>query len=929
MAEGKNNKVFLLDAFALIYRAFFAFSRNPRYNSKGMNTSAIFGFTNTLFDLLKNEQPTHMAVVFDSIEPTEREIEYAEYKAQREPPPEDLINSIPYIKKIIEGFNIPIFEYGGYEADDIIGTLAKQAEKKKYDVYMVTPDKDFGQLVTDHIFIYKPPRFGGDVEIMGVKEVLAKWEIKDIGQVIDMLGMQGDASDNIPGIPGIGEKTAKKLIKEFESLEGLIKNADQLKGKLRENVENFAEQGLMSKRLATIILDVPVKFDPSEMKVKEPDKEALGAVFSELEFRTLGKRIIGEDYSIKGGGIVQPTLFDDDKSNGAESEPIIGEGNNIENTKHTYHLVDTPVLRKKLIQDLAKQKTVCFDSETTGIDANNAELVGLSFCYKPKEAYYVPFPKDQKEVKKQLEEFKAFFENEKIEKIAQNIKYDMLVLKWYDMEVKGVYFDTMLAHYLIEPDQRHNMNVLAENYLDYEPVSIEKLIGAKGSKQSSMRDVPLDEIKEYASEDADITLQLKKIFVPLVKERNVEKVFSKIEMPLVEVLTQMEFDGVAIDTKALKSYSNKLLKEIIKIQDRVYKIAGQEFNMASPKQLGEILFDKLKLDSNAKRTKTGQYATGEEVLIRLSDQHEIVQLILDHRESNKLKSTYLDALPKLINPKTGRIHTSFNQAVAATGRLSSANPNLQNIPIRTARGREVRRAFIPRSKDYVILSADYSQIELRIIADVSKDKTMQDAFISGLDIHTTTASKVYKVPIDKVDDAMRRNAKTINFSITYGVTPFGLAQRLNLSRAEATELIDNYFKTYPAIKEHMDKSINFARKNGFVETIMGRRRYLRDINSQNATVRGFAERNAINAPIQGSAADMIKIAMINIHRDMKKAGLKSKMTLQVHDELVFDAHRKELNTLKQLVEDNMKNAIKMNVPIVVDMGDGEDWLSAH
>ncbi|MCH8904940.1 MAG: DNA polymerase I [Bacteroidetes bacterium] len=926
-----SKKLFLLDALALIYRAYFAFSKNPRYNSKGMNTSAAFGFTTTLFDLIKNENPSHIAVVFDTSEPTTRHVEYKEYKAQREAMPEDISLAIPFIKRIIESFNIPAIEYPGYEADDIIGTLAKKASKKGYDTYMVTPDKDFGQLVDENTYMYKPARAGGEVEILGVPEILKKWEIKEVSQVIDILGLWGDSVDNIPGIPGIGEKTAKKLIGEYESMENIIAHSEDFKGKLKENIEEFAEQGLLSKRLATIITDVPVDFDEKNLKRKDIDEKRMLEVFSELEFRTLGKRILGDSFVINRSEGTQISLFDsngDSDSLSAEAKEAIS-GRNIQNTKHDYKLIDTKEKRQSLIKDLLRQKIICFDTETTGLDPNNVEIVGLSFAYKEGHAFYIPCPEEYDKAKSLLKEFSKVFEDEKSVKIGQNIKYDILVLKWYDIEIRGVLFDTMIAHYLIDPDTRHNMDVLAENYLGYTPVSIKELIGDKKSSEKSMRDVPVEEIAEYASEDADITLQLKNALEPVLKDKKAEELFYEIEMPLIDVLAEMEFSGVAIDTKMLAKYSIELGRSIVKVEKEVYKIAGGEFNMSSPKQLGEILFDKLKLDDKAKKTKTGQYATGEEILVRLADKHDIIGKILDYREFNKLKSTYVDALPKMINPKTGRVHTSFNQAIAATGRLSSVNPNLQNIPIRTDRGRRIREAFVNKDKDYVILSADYSQIELRIVAEISKDEAMLKAFKEGQDIHAATASRVYGVDMDKVTSEMRRNSKTTNFGIIYGISAFGLSQRLNIPRSEAAELIEEYFKSYPNIKKYMDSSIAFAKKKGYVETMMGRRRYLKDINSANQTVRGFAERNAINSPIQGTAADMIKLAMIEIHKVFKKKKFKSRMTLQVHDELVFDAHVDELDIIKPIIEEKMSNALSMKCPIVIEMATGKNWSEAH
>lgn len=936
-----SKKLFLLDGMALIYRAHFALSKNPRFTSTGINTSAVMGFTNTLLEVLKKENPSHIAVVFDTAAPTERHTDFEAYKAHREAMPEDLSAALPYVVKLIEGFNIPVITSDGYEADDVIGTLAKQAEKKGFTVYCMTPDKDFAQLVSENIFIYKPARMGNDMEILGVKEVLAKWEIEHVHQVIDILGLWGDAVDNIPGIPGIGEKTAKLLIKQYGSMENIIANSHELKGKQKENVENFAEQGLLSKKLATILLDAPVEFNEEEYKIGPPDKEKLEPLFAELEFRTLGKRVFGEDFSvadtkIQTGG--QMDLFGNPVEGAgitninvtpAQAATLVEGGKNIENTPHQYFLVDDEAGIKKLINELNQQNAFCFDTETTGTDANNAELVGLSFSFKAGEAYYIPVPDDQTSAQALVNEFKEVLENPSIKKIGQNIKYDIIILKWYGINVAGELFDTMLAHYLLDPDTRHGMDVLAENYLGYTPVSITELIGKKGKNQGSMRDVEVETIKEYAAEDADITLQLEKIFEPMLVEVKAKKLAQEIENPLVYVLADMEKEGVKIDMDQLQAYSRELEIEVNRLEKSVYEKAGVKFNLASPKQLGEVLFDKLKLDDKAKKTKTGQYQTGEDVLTALAPKSDIVQDILDFRQLQKLKSTYVDALPLMINPKTGRVHTSYNQAVAATGRLSSNNPNLQNIPIRTARGREVRKAFIPRDENHILLSADYSQIELRIIAEISKDENMMEAFVNGLDIHTATAAKVYGIALDEVTSEQRRNAKAVNFGIIYGQSAFGLSQSLGIPRKEAAEIIENYFKQYSGIKKYMADTMNFARENGYVETIMGRRRYLRDITSANQTVRGFAERNAINAPIQGSAADMIKIAMIHIHQDIIDQKLQSKMTMQVHDELVFDVLKEEKEQVKKIILNRMQNAIKTQVPIVVEVGEGFNWLEAH
>jgi len=942
----KEKKLFLLDAMALIYRAYFAFSNNHRINSKGQNTSAIFGFATTLLEVLKKQQPTHIAVVFDTEAPTSRHEEFSDYKANRQEIPEDLAMAIPYVIKLVEAFNIPVLSSDGYEADDIIGTFAKQAEKKGFDTYMMTPDKDYGQLVDEHTFIFKPPRGGGNPEVMGVAEVCKRWDIERVDQVIDILGLMGDSVDNIPGVPGVGEKTAISLVKQFGSMENLYKNTDQLKGKLKEKVENNKELAFQSKRLATIIIDVPVKFDEKQLELKEPNKEALKELFAELEFRRLAEQVLGEKskqaevpadlFSAPTNGNVKPASapqqqlfgnFDAD-----EVETIDAPQTNystIETVPHTYHIVDTPEKIKKLVAQLNKQKAICFDTETTGLDVNLAELVGMSFSFAAWEGYYIPIPSNYDDAHKIVNEFKAVLENEKIDKIGQNLKYDMAVMKWYDIEIKGKLFDTMIAHFLIQPDMRHNMDVMAENYLNYSPVSIETLIGKKGKDQLSMRDVPVEKISEYAAEDADITLQLKDKFEPLLKTSGVQKLFDEVEIPLIPVLASMEAEGVRLDKEALHDLSKALEKDVAIIESEIQEMAGTKFNVSSPKQVGEILFEVLKVMEKPPKTKTGQYSTAEDVLSKIENKHPVIKKILDYRELVKLKNTYVDVLPEMVNPRTGRIHTSYNQVVAVTGRLSSDNPNLQNIPIRTERGREIRKAFIPRSEKFTLLSADYSQIELRIIAELAEDKGMIAAFKSGEDIHSTTASKVYGVDIKDVTGEMRRNAKMVNFGIIYGISAFGLAERLNISRTEAKGIIENYFKQYSNIKDYMDESIEKARKSGYVETILGRRRYLRDINSANATVRGYAERNAINAPIQGSAADMIKVAMINIHNDIVKKKFRSKMLLQVHDELVFDVFQEELDDVKKLVADRMKNALPLKIPVDVSIGSGKNWLEAH
>ena len=940
MPQKQANKLFLLDAMALIYRAHFAFSKNPRINSKGLNTGVMLGFTNTLLEVLDKEKPTHIGVAFDTHAPTFRHVQYEAYKANRQEQPEDIGTAIPWVKEIVKAFNIPILELDGYEADDIIGTLAKQAEAEHFTVYMMTPDKDYGQLVDDHIFLYKPAFMGNGVEVMGPKQICEKWDIERVDQVIDILGLMGDAVDNIPGIPGIGQKTAVKLLKQYGSVEELIKNTDDLKGKQKENVVNFAQQGLLSKELATIKVDVPVAFVDEDLHYDGFDEEKLKALFSELEFRTLASRIFkdgSKKAAIKSND--QLGLFGDSPSNNTKAtiefeeesvnaEPL-PEAATIHNTSHQYHKIKGAEAIGELVSYLMLQEQLCFDTETTSVNAMEAELVGISFSYLSGEAYYIPCPEDKEETMAILEQLKPVFENENILKIGQNVKYDLLVLKNYNIEVKGKLYDTMLAHYLIEPEGKHSMDWLSEHYLNYKPVSITELIGKKGKNQGNMRDVEEDEVTEYASEDADITLQLKEKLDPLLKESQLEKLFYEVENPLINVLADMEFEGVRIDTESLAEMSLLLEKESKEIENKVYELAGVRFNLASPKQLGDVLFEKLKLDPKAKKTKTGQYATGEEILSKLANEHEIAQAILDFRQMVKLKSTYVDALPTMINSKTGKIHTTYNQFVAATGRLSSINPNLQNIPIRTARGREIRKAFVPRDENHILLAADYSQIELRIMAAFSGDESMIEAFKNGRDIHATTAAKIFQVPLEEVTSDMRRKAKTANFGIIYGISAFGLSQRLSISRTEAKEIIDAYFKEFPAVKEYMDGAIEKARKDEFVETILGRRRYLRDINSRNATMRGFAERNAINAPIQGSAADLIKVAMIDVHNWMKKENLKSKMILQVHDELVFDAHKDEVEILKANVPGLMSNAIKMAVPVEVEVGTGTDWLQAH
>ena len=947
-----DKRIFLLDAFALVFRAYYALFRSPRITSKGKNTNAQFGFTNALVELITKQKPSHMAVCFDTSAPTERHTDFADYKANRQETPEDISAAVPDIKRIIEGFNIPIMAVDGYEADDVIGTLAKQGELAGYEVYMVTPDKDYGQLVSEKVKIYKPAYQGNDVEIMGPEEVCAKWNISNVSQVVDMLGMMGDAVDNIPGIPGVGEKTAAKFLAEYGSLENTLANADAIKGAMGEKVRKGREMALLSKKLATIITNVPVAFHEEDFRLKEWDKEKLKEIFGELEFRTLGKRLLGDDFAVGApaksvvdkeipqgvqtdlfGNIIEaPKPETTTIPEAADEEGGLVVDKNIHNTPHEYEVAATDTAIKKLVTELKKHPEICFDTETTGIDANSAELVGLSFSVAPHTAWYVPCPADQERTKEILALFAPLFNDAKKTWIGQNTKYDLLVLKWYGIEIKGELFDTMLAHYVIEPDGKRSMDILAERFLGYEPVHIEELIGKKGKTQGNMRDVEIDKIKEYAGEDADITLQLKQKFAPLLKEKEVERVFSEVENPLVKVLVDMEYEGIRVDTEFLNDYSKELEKDAKRAEESVYKQAGVRFNLASPKQLGEVLFEKLKLDPSAKKTKTGQYQTGEDVLSKLAVKgHQIVDDILAFRELTKLKSTYVDALPLLINPKTGRVHTTYGQAVAVTGRLASNNPNLQNIPVRTDRGKEIRKAFIPRDSKHILLSADYSQIELRIVAAISGDVNMCKAFIDGTDIHTATAARVYKVAESEVTKEMRYKAKSVNFGIIYGQGAFGLADNLGISRTEAKEIIDNYKKEFPGIQQYMDNTINFARENGYVETLMGRKRWLRDINSANFTVRGFAERNAINSPIQGTAADMIKLAMQKVQAAMKKEKMQSRMILQVHDELVFDAVKSEVKDLRPLILENMQAALPLpnNVPVIAECGEGKNWLEAH
>ena len=950
----QQKRLFLLDAYALIFRGYYAFIKNPRINSKGMDTSAIMGFMNSLMDVIKREKPDHLAVAFDKGGSDYRYEMYQEYKAHRDETPEAIKIAVPYIQELLRAMHIPIMEKAGYEADDLIGTLAKQAEKEGYKVFMVTPDKDFAQLVSENIFMYKPARMGNDIEIWGVPEVLEKFEIERPEQVIDFLGMMGDSADNIPGFPGVGEVTAKKLLKEFGSMENLLENTDKLKGALKDKIEKNKELGILSKKLARILLDCPVTFDATDFELSKPDVEKTDALFQELEFRQMKAQFdklfgTGKEYDeIEANG------DDNGEAPKMAKKPVAKKSNEeqfdlfgfsdeetgeptqhayyatLENTQHNYMIIQGDLGVKLFLQNLMNQSSVCFDTETTGIDALNAELVGMSFSWAKGEAFYVPFPENQEEAKLLADKFKPFFENETIEKIGQNMKYDLKVLAKYDIQIKGPLFDTMIAHYLINPDMRHNMDVLSETYLKYSPKSIETLIGKKGKNQLSMRDVPLEDIKEYAAEDADVTLQLKEHFQPILEKVGTKKLFDEIEIPLVPVLAAMEAEGIRLDVNFLKAMATDMQKEIVDFEQKIYETAGEKFNLASPKQLGDILFDKLKIGgAKQKKTKTGQYATGEEVLSYLANEHQIVRDILEWRQMVKLQSTYIEALPNQVDPKTQRVHTDYMQTVAATGRLSSNNPNLQNIPIRTERGKLIRKAFISRDENYSLLSADYSQIELRIIAALSGEENMIKAFQNNEDIHRSTAAKVFNVALENVTKEQRSNAKTVNFGIIYGVSAFGLSNQTSLSRSESAALIEAYYKTYPKLKSYMSDQVDFARQHGYVQTVLGRRRYLKDINSANAVVRGAAERNAVNAPIQGSAADIIKLAMINIHRKLTSENWKSKMLLQVHDELVFDVHHSELEKIKPMIKHEMENAFTMSVPLEVEMGVGQNWLEAH
>ena len=961
MSEQK--RLFLVDAYALIFRGYYAFIKNPRINSKGEDTSAIMGFMNSLLDVIKRERPDHLAVCFDKGGSVDRVEMYEAYKANRDETPEGIRTAIPHICNILEAMHIPIMVKEGFEADDVIGTLSRQAEKEGYKTYMVTPDKDFAQLVTENIFMYRPKSFGGGYETWGIPEVQKKFEVERPEQVIDFLGMMGDSSDNIPGLPGVGEKTAKKFIKQFGSMEGLLANTDQLKGKMKEKVEANAELGRLSKELARIMLDVPVEFNAKDFELDHPDIEKVKEIFQELEFRRLTDNFIktftsesdnsatttnqnvtsSTSTTLSTGSVEKSQTTKEKASAGAGQFSLFGGGddnsqtevntsftrNTAENTSHFYQSVASGMATKLFVKNLLNQKSVCFDTETTGLNPLTAELVGIAFSWETGKGFYLPFPENKDEAQELIEEIRPFFEAENIQKIGQNLKYDIKVLAKYNIEVKGPLFDTMLAHYLINPDMRHNMDVLSETYLNYSPISIETLIGKKGKNQLSMRDVPLDKQTEYAVEDADITLQLKEHFEKELGEANTQKLFDEIEIPLLRVLAAMELEGINLDKDFLNSLSEQLNSDIANLEKSIYEAAGEEFNIASPKQLGIILFEKMKLVDKPKKTKTGQYSTAEDVLSYLAKDHEIIQNILDFRGLSKLKSTYVDALPLQVEEATGRVHTDYMQTVAATGRLSSNNPNLQNIPIRTERGRQVRKAFVPRNEDYTLLAADYSQIELRIIAALSEEETMIEAFKHGEDIHASTASKVFNVAIEDVTREQRSNAKTVNFGIIYGVSAFGLSNQTDLSRSEAKELIDTYYETYPKLKNYISKQVDFARDHGYVQTVLGRRRYLKDINSRNAVVRGAAERNAVNAPIQGSAADIIKLAMINIYKKLEAGDYKTKMLLQVHDELVFDVYKPELDEISKLIKTEMENAFTLSVPLDVEIGLGDNWLEAH
>ena len=927
----KIKKLFLIDAFAMIYRAYFAFSKNPRVNSKGVETSAVLGFVNSLIEVIKKENPTHIAVVFDTPKTTIRHKEYSDYKANREAMPEGISVALPYIDEVLDAFNIQKLYVDGYEADDVIGTLAKKAEKLGFMTYMMTPDKDFAQLVSEKTMLYRPGNKWKPTEIWGVSEVLEKFEIKEVKQVIDYLGMMGDAVDNIPGLPGVGDKTAKKFLAQFGSLENLLNNTHLIKGKLREKIEDNKAQGVISKKLATILLDAPINLDEEMLKVKKFNAEKVQSIFNELEFRTLAKRLLNlneESNETKVLSLSKSKINSSSQMNLFENiENELDNFSSINSKKTNYILIDNKEKRQQLLSQLIQQKSVAFDTETTGLNTLNADLIGLAFCFEENTAFYVTI--NAGEEQNIVNEFKLFFENNNIEKIAQNLKFDYKVLLKYKIKLTGPYFDTMIAHYLIAPDQRHNIDILAQNYLNYKTISIESLIGKKGKNQLNMRHVDIDKICQYACEDVDITFKLKNVFKPILKKNDLENLFNKIELPLIPVLAKMEIEGIKINSNTLKDFSKDLENRILELNENIIILAGIKFNISSPKQLGEILFEKLKLIEKPKKTKTGQYSTSEETLLKLKGKHKIIDDILEFRQLQKLKSTYVDTLPLLASKDTNRIHTTYQQTITSTGRLSSTNPNLQNIPIRSDKGREVRKAFVPKNEDYTLLAADYSQIELRLMAHLSKDDSMIYAFQNNEDIHKSTASKVFQIEKDEVSREQRSQAKMVNFGIIYGISAFGLSQRLNIKRSKAKEIIDSYFFQYPKVKEYMERSIEIARERGYVETIMGRKRILKDINSRNAIVRGYSERNAINAPIQGSAADIIKLSMIEVQNSLLSKNLKSKMLLQVHDELVFDAHKEELVSLKSIIKEKMEKIIQISVPLEVDIGTGINWLEAH
>lgn len=924
-----EKRLFLLDGMALIYRAHFALIRSPRHTSSGMCTSAVFGFCNTLFDLLNRESPTHLGAAFDTSEPTHRHEAFAEYKAQRQEMPEDLSEQIPYVFRLLEALRMPIMRVPGFEADDVLGTVAREAEEEGFETYLVTPDKDYHQLVTDRTWVWKPGRQGSTFEKLGVSEVLDRWKISRIDQVIDILGLMGDTSDNVPGIPGIGEKTAQKLIGQFDSIENLLKNTDQLKGKQKERVETYADQALLSKELVTIVTDVPHEFSLDEFVMQKYDKDALKSLFMELEFEALGKRLFGNSFSVsatrskvireKREREIQATLFDD----------VPTDQKTIKDVTHEYTIVRSAEERAALIAKLKEQTFICFDTETTGLNARDALPLGIAFSFAPHTGFYVVCPEDPDEVLEIIREFQPVLENSEIEKIGHNLKYDLTLLKWHGFQVKGRLMDTMLAHSMKEPEMKHGLDYLAELYLNYRPIATSELIGERGEEQKNMRDVPVEQVAEYACEDADITLQVSEAIRPDIEARGVAQVCYDVECPLIRVLVDMEYEGIRIDTEALDRYSKQLGEDIKSLEARIFEAAGHEFNIDSPKQLGIVLYEELKLEEKPKKTPTGQYSTREAELTRLSARHQIVRDVMDYRNAVKLKSVYVDQLPHSVNPKTGRIHTHYSQAWTATGRMQSNNPNLQTIPVRKERGREIRAAFVPRDDEYLLLAADYSQIELRIMAELSQDEAMMEAFVTNTDIHTVTAAKVYKVELEDVTREMRDKAKTVNFGIIYGISAFGLQQRLNIPRKEASNLIENYFEKYPGVRAYIDETIAYAREHGYVKTMTGRRRYLRDINSKNFSVRSAAERLAMNSPIQGTAADLLKLAMINVHQMLIDGGYRTKMLLTVHDEIVFDLHKTEQNDVLPKIEDCMKGALPLKVPIVVEMGVGTNWLEAH